>query len=101
MKLLRLSFFKPLGSALLWAILLCLMLSTSPALALTPGDPILVNNRNLVGPKAVAEYYAQKCQVPWHNLLGVAVTTAEEMTRQEYEHNTFILNPKNQGFDSL
>ena len=55
--------------------------------ALTPGDLIVVYNRNLVESKAVAEYYAQKRRVPWDQLLGVAVTTAEQMSRQDYEQN--------------
>ncbi|MCX5892087.1 MAG: TIGR03790 family protein [Deltaproteobacteria bacterium] len=54
---------------------------------ITPGDLIVIYNRNLVESKAVAEYYAQKRRGPWDHLLGVAVTTAEQMTRQEYEQN--------------
>ena len=59
----------------------------SPALALAPGDLIVVYNRNMVESKAVAEYYAQKRQVPFDQLVGVAVPTAEQMSRQEYDQN--------------
>lgn len=69
------------------ALLICLCLNASAAFALTPGDLIVVYNRNLVESKAVAEYYAQKRRVPWGQLLGVAVTTAEQMTRQDYDQN--------------
>ncbi|MFI5332375.1 MAG: TIGR03790 family protein [Desulfobaccales bacterium] len=67
--------------------MLCITLAAPPALALTPGDLIVIYNRNLVESKAVAEYYAQKRQVPWDQLLGVTVNTAEDMTRQDYEQN--------------
>ncbi len=87
MKHVKLHSFRKVNAALLLALLICLCLNASPAFALTPGDLVLVYNRNLAESKAVAEYYAQKRRVPWDQLLGVAVTTAEHMTRQEYEQN--------------
>ena len=86
MKLPRPCLFKKVGSFLLWTILICLSLaSSSPVLALTPGELLVVYNRNLVESKAVAEYYAQRRRVPWANLVEVAVSTDEQMSRQEYE----------------
>jgi uncharacterized protein (TIGR03790 family) len=86
MKLSRPCLFKKVSSFLLWTILICLSLaSSSPVLALTPGELLVVYNRNLVESKAVAEYYAQRRRVPWANLVEVAVSTAEQMSRQEYE----------------
>ncbi len=87
MKPVKLHSFGKVNSALVLALLFCLCLNASPVLALIPGDLIVIYNRNLVESRAVAEYYAQKRGVPWDQLLGVAVTTAEQMTRQEYERN--------------
>ena len=87
MKIVKPHSFGKVSSALLLAILLGCTVAAPSALALAPSDLIVIYNRNLVESKAVAEYYAQKRRVPWDQLLGVAVSTAEDMTRQEYEQN--------------
>ena len=87
MKIVKPHSFGKVSSALLLAILLGCTVAAPSALALAPSDLIVIYNRNLVESKAVAEYYAQKRRVPWDQLLGVAVSTAEDMTRQDYEQN--------------
>jgi uncharacterized protein (TIGR03790 family) len=86
---------KQAAAALLLALLLCLSLTAFPAWALSAEDLIVVYNRNMVESKAVAAYYAQKRQVPWDRLLGVAVPRGEQLTRREYEQN--LLPPVRQA----
>jgi uncharacterized protein (TIGR03790 family) len=87
MKLAKLCSFRKVNAILLLAGLICLCLTASPVFALTPGDLLVVYNRDLVESKAVAEDYAQKRRVPWDKLLGVAVPSAEQISRQEYEQS--------------
>ena len=87
MKIVKPHSFGKVSSALLLAILLGCTVAAPSALALAPSDLIVIYNRNLPDSKAVAEYYAQKRRVPWNQLLGVAVSTAEDMPRQDYEQN--------------
>jgi uncharacterized protein (TIGR03790 family) len=56
-----------------------------PALALTPDDLVVVFNRKMPGSQAVAAYYASRRGVPPANLLGVEVTSAEEMSRADFD----------------
>lgn len=99
MKIVKPHSLRKVSSALLFTLLLCLTLASSIALALTPGDLIVVYNLNLVESKAVAGYYAQKRRVPWDNLLGVAVPIAEQLSRQEYEQN--LLPPVREAVKKL
>lgn len=99
MKPVKLHSFRKVNAALLLVLLICLCLTASPVFALTPGDLIVIYNRNLVESKAVAEYYAQKRRVPRDQLLGVAVPTAEQMSRQEYEEN--LLPPVREAVKKL
>ena len=55
------------------------------ALALSPRELIVVYNRNLTESRAVASYYAEKRQVPPENLVGVELSTSEDMSRQEFD----------------
>jgi uncharacterized protein (TIGR03790 family) len=59
----------------------------SVAAALTPEDLIVVFNVNVPESRKVAEYYAQQRHIPEENLVGVTVSTWEDMTRQEYDHD--------------
>jgi uncharacterized protein (TIGR03790 family) len=58
---------------------------TSAAAALSPEDLIVVYNLNIPESRQVAEYYARKRHVPAENLVGVKVSTGEDMTRKEYD----------------
>lgn len=62
-----------------------LALVPSRALALSALDLIVVYNRNLPDSQDVASYYAQKRQVPPENLVGVTVSTSEDMSRKEFD----------------
>jgi uncharacterized protein (TIGR03790 family) len=55
------------------------------ALALAPQDLVVVFNENLPESREVAAHYARHRQVPEAQLLGVAVTTAERMSREEFD----------------
>lgn len=55
------------------------------ALALAPGDLVVVYNLNLPDSQAVAAYYAKQRQVPTENLVGVEVPPSEDMSRQDYD----------------
>jgi uncharacterized protein (TIGR03790 family) len=67
---------------LVWCALVWL---PSGALALSARDLIVVYNRNVTDSQAVAVYYAEKRRVPSDNLVGVEVSTSEDMSRQEYD----------------
>ncbi len=74
----------PVFSILILA-LACVLLSFSPARAVTPGDLIVVYNANLPDSQAVARHYAKVRGVPPANLLGVDVTREERMARADFE----------------
>jgi uncharacterized protein (TIGR03790 family) len=84
MKILKHSWLSFLAAFFLIQVLLSLPLA-SVAAALTPEDLILVYNLNVPESRQVAEYYAQKRHVPPENLVGVKVSTGEDMTRKEYD----------------
>ncbi|MHB9073586.1 MAG: TIGR03790 family protein [Desulfobaccales bacterium] len=67
---------------LAWCALVSL---PSGALALSAQDLIVVYNRNVPGSQAVAAYYAGKRQVPPDNLVGVEVSSTEDMSRKEFD----------------
>jgi uncharacterized protein (TIGR03790 family) len=64
---------------------LALVLIPTGALALSATDLIVVYNRNVPESQGVAEYYASKRQVPSENLVGVEISTVEDMNRQEFD----------------
>lgn len=72
-------------------ILLAWSFIPSVSLALSPGDLVIVFNRNLPESLAVASYYANKRQVPRENLVGVDVASSEDMTRADY--NRKLVSP--------
>jgi uncharacterized protein (TIGR03790 family) len=73
-------------SGLIFFLALCaLILVPSGVLALSARDLIVVYNRNVPESQAVATYYAGKRQVPADNLVGVEVSSAEDMSRAEYD----------------
>jgi uncharacterized protein (TIGR03790 family) len=55
------------------------------ALALSPRDLIVVYNRDYPDSRGVALYYAKKRHVPLDNLVGVAVSTREDMARRQFD----------------
>ena len=68
-------------------VLAALLLAPSAALALSAGDLIVVYNRNVPESQGVAAYYAAKRRVPPDNLVGVAVSTSEDMSRADFDKN--------------
>jgi uncharacterized protein (TIGR03790 family) len=77
---------KPFAAFLLIQGLLSLSWA-SVAAALASEDLIVVFNRNVAESRKVADYYAQKRHIPEENLVGVQVSTWEDMTRQEYDQH--------------
>ena len=74
-----------LSGLIAFLVLVALLAVPAGAFALSAHDLILVYNRNLPDSQAVAAYYAQKRQVPHDHLVGVEVSTTEDMSREEYE----------------
>jgi uncharacterized protein (TIGR03790 family) len=62
-----------------------LLLLPMTAAALTPDDLIVVYNDGVPESRKVADYYAQKRDIPPDNLVGVKVPDWEDLTRQEYD----------------
>lgn len=67
-----------------WAILLCLA-AANPARALTAQELLIVYNRDLPASKEVAEYYAEKRQIPRDRLVGLRLPSGESISRTDYE----------------
>src|SRR5262245_35021100 len=62
-----------------------LLVLAGPALAASPGDEVVVIYNNRVPEsKEVAEYYAQKRQVPKKQIFGFTLPTGEDITRSEF-----------------
>jgi uncharacterized protein (TIGR03790 family) len=64
---------------------LILVVVPTGVLALSASDLVVVYNRNVPESQAVATYYAEKRHVPADNLVGVEVSTSEDMSRQEFD----------------
>lgn len=62
-----------------------LALVPTGALALSAPGLIVVYNRTVPDSQTVAAYYAEKRQVPPDNLVGVEVSTTEDMSRREFD----------------
>ncbi len=80
-------------------MLLAFPWATSEALALAPGDLIIVCNRKVPESQAVAAYYAEKRRVPPANIVAVEVTTSEHMSRKEFDNS--LLPPVRQAAERL
>jgi len=83
-------FIRPLSFKKFVGVLLPLVLfnlvTVNPAVStLVARDLVVVFNRNFPESQAVAEYYAEKRQVPADHLVGVSVTTSEDISRQDFE----------------
>src|SRR5262245_29816613 len=62
-----------------------LLIVARTASAANPGDEVVVvYNSRVPESKEVAEYYAEKRQVPRAQVLGFSLPTGEEMTRSEF-----------------
>ncbi len=73
-------------AGLIFFLVWCALVSLpAGALALSARDLIVVYNRNVPDSQAVATYYAKKRQVPAENLVGVDVSSSEDMSRQEFD----------------
>ena len=73
-------------SYFIFLLALCVLIAVpAAALALSPRNLIVVYNRNYPDSRSVAVYYAKKRRVPLDNLVGVAVSTREDMTRREFD----------------
>ncbi len=77
------SFAKP--GCMAFLILMAWSFIPSVALSLSPPDLVIVFNRNLPESQAVASYYASKRKVPPENLVGVDVSSSEDMSRTDYD----------------
>jgi uncharacterized protein (TIGR03790 family) len=76
---------KSLIRGLFLLAVLLLSSASSPANETTPGDEvIIVYNNRVPESKALAEYYAQKRQVPTNQIFGFELSTTEEMSRAEF-----------------
>jgi uncharacterized protein (TIGR03790 family) len=84
MKILRFSWLSFITAFFLIQVLVSLLWA-SVAAALNPEDLIVVYNLNVPESRQVAGYYARKRHVPSENLVGVNVSTGEDMTRKEYD----------------
>ncbi len=89
----------PRLSKILFLLLLAYPWAASAALALSPADLLIVYNRKYPESQAVANYYAAKRQVPPANLVAVAVATAEQISRQDFDQD--LLPPVRQAAGRL
>ena len=76
-------FAKP--GCMAFLMLMAWSLIPSVSLAFSARDLVIVFNRNLPESQAVASYYANKRKVPPENLVGVDVSSSEDMTRKDYD----------------
>jgi uncharacterized protein (TIGR03790 family) len=81
----RRHFFRPCA-LIAFLVLTALLAVPAGAFALSARDLILVYNRHLPDSRAVASYYAQKRKVPLDHLVGVDVSTTEDISREDYDH---------------
>src|SRR5258707_571172 len=71
-----------------FAAMLLALNSLAPAKLFAGGEEVLVvYNSNVPESKSLAEYYAQKRGVPANQLLGVAMTKSEDVSRKEYDEH--------------
>ncbi len=85
MKSVRPLLFKKFGWVLLPVIIFSLTTVCPAVAALTARDLVVVFNRNLPESRDVAAYYAGTRRVPADNLVGVEVSTSEDMSRKEFD----------------
>lgn len=68
-----------------WVILIFVLCSLSPQVyAVTPSEVMVVANSRMAGSTDIAGYYAERRNVPLHNVLRMRLTLAEEMDREEF-----------------
>ncbi len=83
-------FIKNIYTICIFAIFLSVV-DISMVHALSPTDIIVVYNQNMPDSKEVAEYYAEKRNIPVSNLVGVDVTKSESIHRVDY--NKKLIDP--------
>ena len=70
---------------LFWTRFAVFAVTLAPLFVRAGGDEVIVlYNKRVPGSKAVAEYYAQRRHVPAKQIFGFALTTDEQMTRDEF-----------------
>jgi uncharacterized protein (TIGR03790 family) len=70
---------------LFWTRFAVFAVTLAPLFVRAGGDEVIVlYNKRMPGSKAVAEYYAQRRHVPAKQIFGFALTTDEQMTRDEF-----------------
>ncbi|MDC1141612.1 TIGR03790 family protein [Planctomycetota bacterium] len=72
-------------------VLLSLFALSSPLMALTADNVLIVANTKAEGSLEVAEYYAELRGIPTDRILKIETATTEEISREEYDTN--ILPP--------
>jgi uncharacterized protein (TIGR03790 family) len=65
--------------------LVCLVFWPSAAGAQTPDNVLVVANTNSRASVEIAEYYVKRRQVPTENLLAIKTSTADQVTRLEFD----------------
>src|SRR5215471_9693010 len=62
-----------------------LLVASSLAAALEPGEVVLIVNRNMPESAEVAEHYRQKRQIPSKNVISLDLPTTEDISRRDYD----------------
>jgi uncharacterized protein (TIGR03790 family) len=71
-------------------LLLAILLSSRPAVALEPKEVFLLVNKNLPASKEVAEHYCEKRGVPVANIIFLDVSTSEDISREDYKNKIVV-----------
>src|SRR6187401_3227430 len=67
------------------ALVVALVLSSSPALALEPADVWLIINKNVPESRQVGDHYIAKRGVPKENVVVLDLPKAEDISRADYD----------------
>ena len=67
------------------SLILFMVIFAGPALALTPGEVLVVANRNAAKSRGLASFYMKQRGIPKENLVLVWVTDQETCTRADYD----------------
>ncbi len=61
-----------------------------PSYALGPADVFVIYNKNLPASRDVADYYAQKREVPADHLIGLDLPEGEDISRADYDKRLLV-----------